>query len=295
MDLMDARKQFADEAASYRASRGGSNNSFGAFIDKKDNYVYVGNWVCHGWLKQYEIERRSWLKHGAKYVLSAVMKPHMDKDDVPIFIDWLVNRSPYAAVFVDKDVQSILKYGYLVDADHPSQFIASALMASRFPTEAYTGSDTFARRCLVWKELLTIGCTENEAYFFAHMYNAASVKNVFPITPSRLGSGHNPFYGYQYGEGYVRNFLNATPQIPKGARRLSEGYGYPPDSIDCIWGRQISGEAFWTVVQGLAPKVATAGKDYNIFRRIKREGLEYRNREDFKSVIDQLREVIYRV
>lgn len=295
MDLMKARKQFAEDAAEYRADRSSSNNSFGGFIDLKGNYVRVGRWVCHGWLKSYEVTRNNWVNNGAKYVLSAVMKPNMSKEDLKIFIQWLVTESPYAHIFVDKDVKSILEYGYLVDAAHPAAFITSALITSRFPTESYVNVQTFTKRNMVWRELIDMGVNKTEAFFFAQLYDAASIKSLYPITPSRLSSGHTPFHSFGYQENYVRNFLNGTPQLQEYTTLLSKGYGYVDGTVDNVWGKKSdNSEAFWNVVKALAPQNKTKGKDHNIFRKVVVDTLEYTNREDFLSVIDQLRGVIYR-
>lgn len=290
MTLDEIRTQFAKDAARGRAARSGSYNSFGAFVNKKDEYILVGKWVCHGWLGEGTVGSRGWGAGGIKYVLSAVMYPHMDKDDVPVFIDWLVNRSPWAEVFVDKDVNSILKYGYLVNADFPTRFIASAMIASRFLSESYSG-DTFESRCKVWRELLDMGCTENEAFMFAHMYDATSTKVLYPITASRLSSGHSTFLGFGYQEGYVRNFLNATPANLTG-RKLSSGVGYIYDTICNIWGSSYDSDSFWERVQKIVPRSRNQGVDHNIFRQMVAKTYSYKNREDFASVITQLREML---
>lgn len=290
MTLDEIRTQFAKDAAPGRAARSGSFNSFGAFINKKDEYILVGKWVCHGWLGEGTLRSRGWGDGGLKYMLSAVMAPHMDKNYVPVFIDWLVNRSPWRDVFVDKNVESILKYGYLVNADFPTRFITSAMIASRFPTESYSG-DTFEKRCLVWRELLDMGCTESEAFIFAHMYDSKNTTTLYPITASRVSSGHSTFGGFGYQEDYVRNFLNANPSDITG-HKLSSGRGYANDSICNIWGRSYDGDHFWTKVQKIVPRSRNQGVDHNIFRQLVAKTYSYKNREDFASVITQLREML---
>lgn len=292
---MDARKQFADDSDYYRKNRLSSHNSFGAFIDINDDYRLVGKWVCHGWLKRYEMERHNWLDgKKAKYVLSAVMSPHMAKADLRQFIDWLVSRSPYAHIFVDKSVDSILKYGYLVDANHPATFIASAFMCSRFPTESYASS--FDKRCKMWRELLDIGYSETEAYFFAQMYEPKSLSQIYPITPARLSSGHTPFHSSLYQEDYVRRFLAGTPILTPTMSKLSNGKGYEEGTVNNLWGRQSNGsEAFWNAVKAIIPQSVAKAKDHHIFRVVRGEGWEYKNRTDFTSVIEQLRGIIHRV
>ncbi len=90
---MDARKQFAADSDYYRKNRAGSHNSCGAFIDINDNYRLVGEWVCHGWLKRYEMERHDWL-HGkkAKYVLSSQEKAEAYAREFNFGPEWHIEK-----------------------------------------------------------------------------------------------------------------------------------------------------------------------------------------------------------
>ena len=291
-NLMEVRKRFADDAAPYQKTRSADNNAFGGIVTSDGGYVKVGRWACHGWLQGYNLEAKVPYafnkKGGIKYILSAVMKPHVTEDKLRRFIDWLVHRSPWADIFVDKDIDSILTYGHLVDANFPTSFIVSGMIASRFVTESYSG-DEIEKRCAVYQELLDIGCTENEAFFFAHMYNVSNVKKVYPITFSRYYSGHATFYASDYQEDYVRNFLRGTP-ANVGKNMLCDCKGYESDSVNALWAkRSEKSDAFGERVQSLRPASKAVKQDFHIFRKALSNGFEYKDREDFASVIQQLR------
>lgn len=297
LDEMKAiREQFAKDGASARQTRSSDNNSYGAFILKDGSYHKIGKWVCHGWLSAWNVEechanRQKYKEAGISYVLSHVMKPHVSDALLRRFIDWLVNRSPWQHIFVTKDVDDILEYGYVVDANYPTAFITSAFIASRFISESYTAKGEIEKRCAVYEEMLNMGVSENEAFFFAHMYTGTSKKGVYPVSYSRWQSGHSTFYGSMYQEDYVRNFLRghvACMPTPM----LSEAKGYENNTINRLWSKYTSKDSFSDVVISLRPISKSEKVDHHIFRKAPAVGYEYKDREDFMSVIEQLRGII---
>jgi hypothetical protein len=296
-DILPHREQFASDGEASRNKHSSDNNSYGAFILKDGSYAKVGAWVCHGWLSDYNLAnhikpKASVNKVGIKYVLSHVMKPHVSDKLLRRFIDWLVNRSPWAHLHLDKDVDSILKYGYVVDADHSSAFITSGFIASRFVTESYTSKNEVEDRCKVWAELLDMGCSENEAFFFAHMYTSDGVKgSVYPITFARWSSGHSTFFANNYQENYVRAFLQGTP-VNLGKAVLSVPKGYENYTLNKVWGEQTGKDSFGERVQRLVPTSKNEKQDLHIFRKAPSKGYSYKDREDFMSIIEQLRGII---
>ena len=297
-DILPQREQFAADSEYSRNHRSSDNNSFGGFILKDNTYAKVGKWLCHGWLSDYNIAghipcKTVVNKVGIKYVLSAVMKPHVSDKLLRRFIDWLINRSPWQHLHLDKDVDRVLKYGYVVDANHPSSLITSGFIASRFVTESYMAKDEVTRRCRVYEELLDMGCSENEAFFFAHMYTSDGKKgDAYPITFSRWSSGHSTFYANNYQENYVRNFLQGTP-ANLASNILSSAKGYESCTLNKVWGNQTDKDSFGERVQRIIPISKSEKKDYHIFRKAPAKGYSYKDREDFMSVIEQLRGVIH--
>ena len=48
-----------------------------------------------------------------------------------VWIDYLVNRSPWSGAFIDKDVERIKKLGFVLRIDAPSNLLSAALTATR--------------------------------------------------------------------------------------------------------------------------------------------------------------------
>ena len=291
MDILSIRQQFATSASRYNKTKSSDHNAFGGFISASGSYQEVGRWACHGWLGPAYFGRWGYSKQKpVKYVLSAVMHRHANvtKQQHLDFIDWQVNRSVWANLFVDKDANRILDLGHVVDADNCPDFIASAMIASRLMTESYSG-DEICKRVDVYHELLDAGCSNEEAFFFCHMYNHTG-KNTYPVVFSRWQSGHSTFFGNSYNEDYVRNFLRGNP-VNKSKELLSEGKGYT--RVNGLWGNQSTrSDAFGEAVKGIIPEQKHKKEDLHIFRKAPKEGFEYTNREDFMSVINQLRRII---
>lgn len=291
--ILQIRQTFAEAAAPYRKESRGGSNAFGAFISQEGDYCKVGAWACHGWLQDYYfVDNEAWPDH-PKYILSAVMKYQISKKQMLEFIDWMVNRSPWCRIFVDKDPESILKLGYLVDAAHPANFIANAMMATRFFTESYYPDDV-VRRTQSYFALLDIGCTENEAFFFAHLYAGSGTSKIWPIKFSRRSSGHSVFFSGYYNKQYVLNFLNGTPDYLQKCK-VSDGRGYESNSINKVWGPYLGNkeDKFGEFLRHLKPISGTEKENLNIFFVKKETEYSYNNPDDFKSVIDQLREYLY--
>jgi hypothetical protein len=220
------------------------------------------------------------------------MTPWCEEGQMLKFVDWLINRSPWEQVFIDKNPARVIKLGYLVDAQQSSSFVCSAMVASRFMTESYSG-ESWQSRVKVYQELLDMGCSENEAFMFAHMFNSTEwEKNLYPIVFSRLSSGHSTFYGSCYGREYILNFLKGTP-VNLSGETLSNCAGYPSDSINKTWGRATKTDRFAEDVKSLRPLSDSVKTEYNIFKINKSQEFEYSSRGDFLSVISQLKEIIY--
>ncbi len=302
-DILKHREAFAIGAGQYQHASASGHNAYGAFILRDNTLGTVGPWVCHGWLKdetfpeylrQDNLNLR--LRRGASpvYILSAVMHLHTSKEFARSYIHWLVNESNWAEVFVDKDADSIMRLGYLVDANKPSNLIASAFVASRFLTESYTGTEQLLLRHKVYEKLLTLGCSRNEAFMFCHMYTPEVSKKFYPIVPMLFKTGHTPFSYSGVTQAVVKNFLTNN-RVGLSTHTIAERVGYSSNSISAVWGSVTTPDAnsFWTKVMAIAPAKATKSVDHNIFRKIKVNGVSFSSDEDFLSVINQLRAIVH--
>jgi len=284
-ELEKVRTQFAKDAKTNK----GSSNAYIAVVEDSGFYRLLGGGPCHGALQKYQLEGK--LTYKVKYILSWVMPILSSQAFADEYIRWLANESPWAVVFLTKDVEDIKKFGWVVSAEYPANFVASALIATRNITEKYT--DSVCARLPIYEEILRLGFSHAEAYIFSASYNKAhsSGKKLYPLQYARLSSGHSPFELSYANEAYYRNFLNNTPENLK-KETFKENSGYT-DSVTAMWSKGGSKDSFSDWMRGIQPKVVTAAKNYNIFEKAPVKGYTINSPEDFKNVLEQALERIH--
>lgn len=289
--LKKHREKLARHAKDYKENPCSDYNSHGGIVYEDGKLHIVGRWACHGWLSEYNFGDFNRLKgNKPKYILSTIMAPRTTKEKLINFTDWLINRSVWKDVFLEKDAEQAELLGHVVDANFPANFVASAMMASRFLTEVYvSGMD---KREIVYDELLKLGLSEDESFFFAHLYKPNG-GGTYPIVFNRLSSGHSTFLSSGFNKEYCKNFLTHTPQKNKFNRPLSTGTGYVNDTVNILWGEPNRDDPLGRFAKNLRPKTHVLGTDHHIFRKIPDEPWVYTNPEDFLNVLQQLKEDIY--
>lgn len=290
-DIVEERNAFQRDANPYRQKMEGGSNTFGGYITADGVYHRFGPYVCTGWMHTYNFSATlSILPEGGGrkvvFLLSAVMSSVGTQKQTVAYIDWLINRSPWAEIFVDKDAKQVFALGYVIDTTKPANLIGNALIACRLFTESYVAGAKF--RVKTYLELLELGCSEQEALLFSQMY--APSERGYPYTFSRFSSGHAVFTASGADQTYYQNFLRSTPA------NLTESFqdlqGYECGTINSTWGTTTGNDTFANKVKSLHPIRAEKKKDLNIFRKETREAFSYGNKQDFLSVIQQLRELI---
>jgi len=298
MDILasvgNARKTFKEDFSEYLTATSSSWNSFGGLVYEDGYYQRIGKYVCHGWLGD-SAYRRFLLDFGAvpvKFILSAVMKSRSaNSSKVLRYHDWLINRSTWADVFVEKDAVKAVEFGHVIDASKHPSLIATACIASRFQTEAYT--DGLVKREKLYYDFLEGGFTEDEAFLFTHLYNPTRDRKSYPVTFSRFSSGHSTFLSSGWSKQYAKNFLTRTLDLTKdGVQDMKRG-GYMTNSLNCIWGKKEEADSLGIVCKRLKPSEVKLAEDFHIFRKAPSNSYEYKDSSDLMDVARQLKEWIY--
>lgn len=285
--LKDLRTQFAEQGRSERSS-----NAYIAVIvesskEKDLKLLTLGPGPCHGSL-QYQSLPYQLLDHQrVKYVLSQVQKLLVDKSDAEKYIEWLVQRSPWNEVFLTKDVQDILTYGYVARTDLPNNLVAGAFVASRFITESYTKD--VVKRFSVYKEMIAAGASETEAYLFAHTYSSEHQKKLYPMLVQPLSSGHTALDVAGKTKDYFKRFVTASPHY--AGPNFADKKGYE-NKIYATWGSS-EGNSFTKFCSKLKPRSGKETTNYNIFYKPKTFSYYVNNRDELKDVLAQIKEQLY--
>ncbi|MNZ65598.1 hypothetical protein D3C78_837950 [compost metagenome] len=114
------------------------------------------------------------------------MKPEyeiLEEEEALMFLDWLLNRSPYASAFVTKSAHEALYHKATIsDAFTPSNLMAAGMVASRRLWE-------YAFVTRVFCDLVKVGVNEDLAYWLGHIA-AGSFNRSGSFNWSSSKSGH---------------------------------------------------------------------------------------------------------
>jgi hypothetical protein len=280
--LEDVRKKFVADGEDHLDK----NAYLALMLEGKDGelvYKILGNGPCHGSLQIYNLANKVTLP--IKYILSAIQTHNYKDEYVLPYIDWLLNRSPWADVFVDKDVKSVYKYGWLIGTDQPSNLVASACIATRYFTETYTPQ--ISRRYETYLHILSLGFSEHESMLMSYLFEKDKGKKYL-VNFRSLECSHSVFAMNRAPESYYRNFLNDNPKgCQTGSFKSRKGYD---GEIHALWKSSggSSSDAFFSWIQNVRPIDSKAKKSLNIFEKIETKGFTITSEEGFKSVITQV-------
>lgn len=225
-----------------------SQNAAIVGVHKAGNFTFSTNQACHAGLSSLGPSER---------VVSAIMQGHgyaegrKLKADVELwFVDYILNRSPYAETFITKDAEKALEQKYTVsDGNHPANLVAAGMVALRRLWE-YTWVAQAAY------DLSKLGVNEDLAFLLGHNISTSIDPNA--QTASSWGnctSGHCSVNPSIMGWGQVKNFLQHAVKVPRQLFSHSAGYyGY-----DGMYGEQ-NGESYYKFVKANFPYAKCKGE-----------------------------------
>lgn len=194
----EEQKQIADFAE--RSCKNKDANSYFAVLKKDNSLSKESRGPCHAGLQIYDESAKN-----VKYILSSIQRPLYKKEEWMPFLNWLLNKSVYSQIFILNDPEEVFKYGLVIDPNHNSNLIFSAIFASRFFTESH--SPEVSERFRLYLIFKNAGATEEEALILAHCFYKKGEKLIF----SELSSGHAMFSSGKTFD-YIYNWLNKTPK-----------------------------------------------------------------------------------
>jgi len=172
---------------------------------------------------------------GSKYLMTQTNPRHYGRGEegMPLvhrYVDYLINRSIFAEVFVHKDAEDSWKNGFVLDMSFPAQLVVSAAIYARYAREQWRWVADF-------NACLDAGIPEDEAFVAMMFYRSAPITK--DITPSVAFGGHTVLMQGTFTKTAFKNLLNktysenapinSTPcnQLPKyaGIARLFSDHG----------------------------------------------------------------------
>lgn len=245
-----------------------------AFVTPK-GLVFSDNHACHAGLSCTHVAGKD-----AKIttVISGFQFCEASEADKRLFINYMLNDSPWKEVFINKDVDHVLKNHWWVDATVPSNFLANALVATRLPTE-------FPQRFRVFIDAVKEGVSGDEAYIMSMLLNKSSKNYNWS-----LASGHICFNTSPIQEVYKR-FVNHTPKDMGQPYNKVQGY----NSNNGVWGPDYGGgNKGQDLLFRIVPESMTVAKNLNIFYKPPKGIYGYAFREgELKNLAKQMKEALF--
>jgi hypothetical protein len=271
-----------------------------AFVYEDGSYEFGTDTACHAQLN--EASEHGYRVAPLKYIQNfwnndSQFSREADEEVQLRYINWLVNESPYAEVFVIKDPTEIIGKYYLIDASAPANLVVGACVCARFSWEAKNES-----AINIWYKIVELGGNPNLAFAFAHVYRGGNSQDkLYPITCTPGYDSHNVVSFSNASFEKVSNFITNTQ------RNLEDPFNrvLEYNRVESVWETRPNldwnhdhSEEFKDFLLSLEPISGVKEFNYNIFKpknlydRTK-ETYKITNDEDLMSVFKQVEEKLY--
>lgn len=145
--------------------------------------------------------------------------------DLALYIQWMVNESPFAGIFLSKNVSDILKYGAVIDTRTHFGLSFAAAIASRTYHE-------HGANFITWLALAKAGVDKNVAYVIAcatksfhktqreNSYLNADDTDAFAVDFGYIN--HGGIDPINWGQDDVSRWMNKTPLVFGKGRKCAD-------------------------------------------------------------------------
>lgn len=273
-----------------------SNVVYG-LLDKNDNFFYREACTCFNGLKIHP--ERFYEYRQKKIKLNKIIIDHrtcnifVTKDDALIYINWLVNESPYSEVFISKDPHWIYDNVWIVDPHFPANVVVGACILTRFTSETWESTKGMAKLMM---HLIKLGVDPNLSHIFSYLFKsyADKIKEVFPVY-SHKQPDHVAIYPWKCGKDFILNFINNNRLLEDN--NYNEILNYKGSDLYEIWGREVIEDERMLTWALKVDCVKSKKFDLNIFRELKTKG-EYsgkiiiNNDEELLLLVDEFKKYV---
>lgn len=254
-----------------------------AYVFEDDSFEWDENTACHAGLRGKNYRTKHPWNQPLKYVLTGLQGNPFSKEEIVLFINWLVSESPWKDCFLLKDAETIYANKcYVLDPAQPCNLMAGAAMATRHPSE-------WPRLFKFWLYLVQeLKYDKSKAFLVSHLFQAYNKSTLFPVVIQDQRGWHQSI-GEGFNKRYWNNFLNCKPVEPGDPYQEVRSYSV----IGAVWGR---GGLETNSFKRIRPiKKVDNVVDRHIFRKTKTEGVGYsfNNKEEIESLVKQIEEMVY--
>lgn len=154
----------------------------------------IGNTACHAGLNSTYAQGISGKR---QYIVSGLQTTQLSEADRQLFVEWLIQRSPFASAFPIKDAAWLIEQRCLVGtADVPANVLGAGMIASRFQSERKN-----VKFVQLMMDMVKAGVDESLAFLVCHYIRVGD-----RVSFSNGDSCHSAL-AYNISKGDVLNYL----------------------------------------------------------------------------------------
>lgn len=235
MDMSVYKKAYAaaEDMLNYlnKGDRKWTNMACVAIVFHKKHTIST-NQACHAGLQW-----SGWggVGGGALAAVSALMKPRdeaiLTEEEALMFLDWLLNRSPYSETFITKSAHEALRTKFIIsDAFHPSNLMAAGQVASR---RLWEYEDVVRVFC----DLVNAGVNEDLAFYMGHCFQG-NFNRTGKTSWGGMRAGHCSINTEYMGKKELLSFMKHELVTPNKTYNESCAYNH----YDSMYGTKKRGE-----------------------------------------------------
>jgi hypothetical protein len=282
---LEAIKKFTRKATNH------SCNAYYGWISPNEGLISSDGWYCHKSFGQGSCYQ------SASYGVSASRAGRYGhkKEDEILWIDWLVNVSPFKDAFFEKDPNKIYEECYVMNLNVPGNLLLGALVSSRAPNDIVYKDDVVPA-FKSWLKLVKMGVDPTRALVYASFFRRSN--KVWGVVTD-IDVEHWMYFPHSRKEEYIYNFLSSNPVntstlYNECGRFFNRGKDYQKGNLTLsnLWSLD---EKQYCITQGSnfnyirSIKSETNSINLNIFFKDKRvEYCEFRTKQEVESLVSQL-------
>lgn len=214
--LTDQRKDLA------RVSTG--NGAHYRLFDKDMNAVHKDSESCYG--QFHYIVTNGFAKKTWQPEVMIICDPTSAKTEASkAFIDWCINTSPYADVFLDKDPDSVTKLPAVLSTHHHPRMVIGAAILIRYRAH-------LASRVSTWHQFVKHGVNPTLAFVLCNIF---STHTKLGFVKDMDGGGHGLWHPAAW-KNTLRNFLAGKIDHNKPAEHTVHNGYYSYTGLWNVWG-----------------------------------------------------------
>lgn len=148
-------------------------------------FVNKGSSACHGVFLFSEGHPKNFTGDLPETLYSWKMPNVFPTNKEVLYYTWLLNKSPWSKVFVEKDYEVVKQKGFSLSTNFPADYVASALVATRYTSEIYNEWTT--RHFRTFEDLVNEGVETLWAFVMSMMYAKKHTSSEYSY---RMQNGH---------------------------------------------------------------------------------------------------------